>query len=65
MREWFFGLSADQQALVLSAVAIVLAAATFVWNQIHQIFVRRMERMTRLLALAAWLSGRPFEPRFR
>lgn len=59
MIDWFFKLSTDEQALVLSAAAILLAACIFVWNQVHQIFVRRMERMTRLLSLAAWLSQRP------
>ncbi|MDE2849609.1 MAG: hypothetical protein OXP74_03215 [Acidobacteriota bacterium] len=59
MPDWFSNLTADEKALVLSTVAIVFAAATFVWNQVHQIFVRRMERMTSLLSLAAWLSGRP------
>lgn len=59
MIDWFFKLSTDKQALILAAAPIVLATGSFVWNQVHQIFVRRMERMTRLLSLAAWLSGRP------
>ena len=59
MIDWFLNLSTDDQALVLAAVSITLAAVSFIWNQVHQIFVRRMERMTRLLSLAAWLSGRP------
>ncbi|MDE2852450.1 MAG: hypothetical protein OXP74_17740 [Acidobacteriota bacterium] len=59
MLDWFFDLSTDKQALVLAVVPVAIATVSFVSNHVHQIFVRRMDRMTRLLSLAAWLSAKP------
>lgn len=49
MVEWWNDLGSSDRALVVSASGIVLAAATFIWNQCHQVFERRRERMVRVL----------------
>lgn len=37
MVEWWACLGSSDNALVVSASGIVLAAATFIWNQCHQV----------------------------
>lgn len=49
MLEWWQDLSNSDQALLVSASGIVLAAGTFIWNQCHQVLERRRERMIRVL----------------